>query len=81
MELRYFAWVRERIGKSAERYDGSAKTLTELLDELEARGEGYAAGLGDRNILRFALDQEISEMDASLDGIAEVAIFPPMTGG
>ena len=81
MELRYFAWVRERIGKQGETYLGKASTINELLDELEARGDGYASALSDRSILRFALDQEIADGDLSLAGIREVAIFPPMTGG
>ncbi len=81
IELRYFAWVRERIGKASEPYQGEADTLFALLDELEARGEGYAAALENRDLIRAALDQEIATDNASLAGIQEVAIFPPMTGG
>lgn len=81
MELRYFAWVRERIGKQGETYNGEAKTINELLDELEMRGDGYEAALNNRDILRIALDQNIAEGDQELSDIREVAIFPPMTGG
>lgn len=81
MELRYFAWVRERIGKSSEVYDGEARSISALLDELEARDEGYAAALSDRSLLRIALDQELMHEDAPLENVREVAIFPPMTGG
>ncbi len=81
MELRYFAWVRERIGKQSETYQGSALTIKELLDELETRGDGYQAALADRGILRVALDQNIAGGNQSIKGIREIAIFPPMTGG
>ncbi len=82
MQLRYFAWVRERIGKASEDYEGDAKSVSALLDELQARGEGYEAALHDREIIRVAIDQEIlTGEDAQLIGVKEVAIFPPMTGG
>ena len=35
----------------------------------------------DLTALRVALDQELSDFDASLEGVREVAFFPPMTGG
>lgn len=81
IDLRYFAWVRERIGRPSEVYEGDAPTVFALLDELQARGEGYEAALADRDIIRVAVDQEIIYDDAPLDGVREVAIFPPMTGG
>lgn len=81
MELRYFAWIRERIGLSREEYSGEARTLAELLDELEARGEGYEAALCEREAVHCAIDLELSGGDASIVGAREVAIFPPMTGG
>ncbi len=81
IELRYFAWVRERIGKASETYEGGAATVEELLNELAARGEGYAAALEDRDLIRIAIDQEINIENAPLANVKELAIFPPMTGG
>ncbi len=81
IELRYFAWVRERIGMASESYEGKAESVSELLDELEARGEGYEAALADRDIIRVAIDQEIVHGNEPLGKAREVAIFPPMTGG
>ena len=37
--------------------------------------------LADLAAVRVALDQELSEFDAPLSGVREVAFFPPMTGG
>lgn len=81
MEIRYFAWVRERVGVARETYEGSAQTISELVAELKIRGENYMSAFSDENILRFAIDQEISEISASINGVRELAIFPPMTGG
>ena len=81
MDVLYFAWVRERIGLPKERVDTQAATVAELVEELRAREERYAMAFSDVSALRVALDQELSEFDGSLDGVREVAFFPPMTGG
>lgn len=81
MQILYFAWVRERIGLPKETVETSAPTVMALVEELRAREERYALAFSDLSALRVALDQELAEFDASLDGIREVAFFPPMTGG
>ncbi|WP_300037810.1 molybdopterin converting factor subunit 1 [uncultured Roseobacter sp.] len=81
MEVLYFAWVRERIGLPRETVETSAETVEELVEELRAREERYAAAFADISALRVALDQELTDFDAPLAGVREVAFFPPMTGG
>ena len=81
MEILYFAWVRERIGVPRETVTTEAKTVNELVQELIAKEERYAAAFADISALRVALDQDLSDFDAPLDGVREVAFFPPMTGG
>ena len=81
IDVMYFAWVRERIGEPREQVETSAATVAELVDELRAREPRYAAAFEDPSALRVALDQELSDFDASLVGVREVAFFPPMTGG
>jgi molybdopterin synthase sulfur carrier subunit len=81
MDILYFAWVRERIGEPRETVDSQAATVAELVDELRGREERYAAAFADLSALRVALDQELSDFNAPLDGVREVAFFPPMTGG
>ncbi len=81
MNVVYFAWVRERIGLPREMVETDAATVNDLIAELTAREERYAAAFADISALRVALDQELSEFDASLAGVREVAFFPPMTGG
>ncbi|MBE1285721.1 MAG: molybdopterin converting factor subunit 1 [Rhodobacteraceae bacterium] len=81
MDILYFAWVRERIGVPRERVESGAATVNDLVAELRAREERYEAAFADLSALRVALDQELSDFDAPLEGVREVAFFPPMTGG
>ncbi|MEL6807221.1 MAG: molybdopterin converting factor subunit 1 [Pseudomonadota bacterium] len=81
MDVLYFAWVRERIGLPRETVRSDAATVMELVDELRAREDRYEAAFADVSALRVAVDQELAEFDAPLDGVREVAFFPPMTGG
>ncbi|HBS49403.1 MAG TPA: molybdopterin converting factor subunit 1 [Rhodobacteraceae bacterium] len=81
MDVLYFARVRERIGLPRERVETDAATVTDLVEELRAREECYAAAFADLSALRVAVDQELTDFDAPLAGAREVAFFPPMTGG
>ncbi len=81
LTLRYFASVREAIGKASEQRDTSATTLGGLRDELLALGEPYAAALARGRALRMALDQVMCDESTPLAEGGEVAFFPPVTGG
>lgn len=81
MDVLYFAWVRERVGLPKERVETGAATVRELVAELKAREPRYEAAFADEAALRVAVDQELTDFDASLTGAREVAFFPPMTGG
>lgn len=81
IQVMYFAWVRERIGVPKEQLETSAETVMGLVDELRAKDDRYAAAFEDISALKVALDQELSNFDAPLKGVREVAFFPPMTGG
>lgn len=77
MDVLYFAWVREGVGKGQERVDPPAEVLTvaDLIGWL-----GHAV-LHDKTKLRAAIDQQFVALDAPIAGAREVAIFPPVTGG
>jgi len=81
MQVLYFAWMRERIGLPKEEINTNAATVADLVDELKGREERYAAAFADMAAVRVAVDQELTDMGASLEGVREVAFFPPMTGG
>lgn len=82
MQIRYFAWLRERVGTDAEEIDpGAARTAAELVEALRARDERYALAFEDLNAVRVAIDHELRELDAPIAGAREIAFFPPVTGG
>ena len=79
--VRYFASIREALGQGSEQLETTAATLGELRQELMARGDAYASSLAPDKAVRMALNQTLSDAQAAvLDG-AEVAFFPPVTGG
>lgn len=81
IDVLYFAWVRERIGLPREQVETNATTVAELVEELRMREVRYALAFSDLSSLRVAVDQDLTDFDASLKGVREVAFFPPMTGG
>jgi molybdopterin synthase sulfur carrier subunit len=81
LELRYFAWLRERVGEASERVETEAATVAELVEELKAADSRYALAFADLRAVRVAVDQELADLGAPLAGVREVAFFPPMTGG
>ncbi|QEE36823.1 molybdopterin converting factor subunit 1 [Octadecabacter sp. SW4] len=81
IDVVYFAWVRERIGLPREQVATRAATVNDLIAELRAREERYELAFSDISALRVALDQTLTDFDAPLAGVREVAFFPPMTGG
>ncbi|MEM6942033.1 MAG: molybdopterin converting factor subunit 1 [Pseudomonadota bacterium] len=81
MKVLYFAWVRERIGLPGEDVETQAQTVSDLVAELAAREDRYALAFSDLTAVRVAVDQKLADFDAPLEGVREVAFFPPMTGG
>lgn len=83
MKLRYFAWVRERIGKAEEEVElpVGVASVRDLLSWLQGRDEGYALALRSPEVIRVAIDQEHAGHDEPVAGAREIALFPPMTGG
>jgi sulfur-carrier protein len=83
MKVKYFAWVRERIGKSEEMVEppASVRTIEELMAWLARRGETYAHAFEQPKVIRAAIDHAHVRPDATIAGAHEIAFFPPMTGG
>ena len=81
LTVRYFAWLRERVGEPSEEVETGAATVAELVDELRARDERHALAFADLKAVRVAVDEELADMAAPIGGAREVAFFPPMTGG
>ena len=83
MKVLYFAWVRERIGKTEEAIEPPAgvETVGELMVWLAGRGEEYAHAFEHPKSIRAAIDRAHVRPDATIAGAREIAFFPPMTGG
>ena len=83
LKLVYFAWVRERVGKTEEEVElpPEVTTVRDVLRWLKGRGEEYAYAFENEGVVRAAIDKTHVKLDAPLAGAREVAFFPPMTGG
>lgn len=83
LNILYFAWVRERIGRDAEviPHPGADCTVAELVDRLATTSDAHAAAFTDRERLRAALDQVFVPFDTPIGSGRELALFPPVTGG
>ena len=83
MKLRYFAWVRERIGKPEEDIElpATVATIGDLMTFLAQRGEEYAYAFENPRVIRVAVDRTHVRADRAIAGAREIAFFPPMTGG
>lgn len=81
IHLRYFASVREQIGLAEETIETQAPNLNGLRAELIARGPAYASALETGKAIRMAMNQKVCDGDMPLAQNAEVAFFPPVTGG
>lgn len=81
LTVRYFASIREALDLGSEAVHTSARTLGELRAELVARGGAYAQALASNRPVRMALNQTVGDENTPLCAGAEVAFFPPVTGG
>ena len=83
MKLLYFAWVRQKIGKSEERLDmpPSVTNVSNLVDYLRARGPNYEAAFANPALVRVAVNQQHTDFNTVVHPDDEIAFFPPVTGG
>ncbi len=79
--VRYFASLREALGGSETLDIEAGTTVGALRDSLLARGGPHAEVLARSRAVRCALNQMMSDETALLGEGAEVAFFPPVTGG
>ena len=81
VHIKYFASIREALACGGETLETSVSTVAALRDALIARGGAYAESLPGGRAVRVALNQTLSDEAAALEEGAEVAFFPPVTGG
>jgi molybdopterin synthase sulfur carrier subunit len=83
VKVLYFAWVRERIGKTEEEVEPPPEVTTvgELMGWLAGRGEEYAHAFVNPKVIRAAINRTHVKPEMTIAGAREIAFFPPMTGG
>ncbi len=81
IQVRYFASLREALGASESISLPAGSTLGQLRDLLIARGGAHAQALARGRALRCALNQVMADEATPVPAGAEVAFFPPVTGG
>jgi sulfur-carrier protein len=83
VKLRYFAWVRERVGTTEEEVEPppGVATVADLIAWLAKRGESYAHAFENPKVIRAAIDRAHVRPETAIAGAHEIAFFPPMTGG
>ena len=81
MNLLYFAWVRQKIGKSEEQMAPPVSDVAALIAHLKNLGPHYADAFADLSRIRVAVNQRHAGLDAKVGANDEIAFFPPVTGG
>ena len=81
MTLLYFAWVRQKIGKSEETMTPAVHDVTALVAYLKSLGANYTDAFADLSRIRVAVNQRHCGFDTAVAKDDEIAFFPPVTGG
>jgi len=81
LRVLYFARLRECFGVAEEQIAFEGARVAELIALLQARGGVWAEELAAGRAFRVAVNQDVVALDAAIPDGAEVAIFPPVTGG
>ena len=83
ISLKYFAALREAVGTGQEQLELSPEVTTvgQVRELLRARGGVWAEALAPERAVRMAYNQVMCGADTPILEGAEVAFFPPVTGG
>ncbi|MGH1480809.1 MAG: molybdopterin converting factor subunit 1 [Geminicoccales bacterium] len=83
MKIRYFAWLRGKVGRAEEEVSppDDVSTVGALMTWLAADRPGFAEALGKPGVIRTAVNQDYAEANHPVKQDDEVAFFPPVTGG
>ena len=81
IDVRYFASIREALGAGEKVAMPPGATVAGLRDALIARSPDHARVLARGRSVRVAVNQTLSDETVAIAEGAEVAFFPPVTGG
>ena len=81
--LKYFASLRETLGPgdTLDWQPAAEPTAAALRAWLRSQSDAHAQALAPGRAVRVAVDQALADEATSLRDGAEVAFFPPVTGG
>jgi molybdopterin synthase sulfur carrier subunit len=83
LTVRFFASLKEQLGKDVEEIDlpAGVATVAALRAHLVKRGGDWQAAFAEKKLVRAAVNQEMVQAAAAIKPGDEVAFFPPVTGG
>lgn len=83
INIKYFARLSESLNQKSETiaYSESNNTVEALIQHLIDRGEPWCSEFSSENKVLVAVNQELSDRQATLEPGDEIAFFPPVTGG
>ena len=81
VQVRFFASLREALGPHEQVQVPPGAKLGELRDQLIASTPRHAEALARTRTLRGAINQVMCDEATVVPDGAEVAFFPPVTGG
>jgi len=81
VQVRYFASLREALGPHETVELAAGSSLGGLRDQLIASSPRHADMLARSRALRGAINQVMGDDSSPVPEGAEVAFFPPVTGG
>lgn len=83
VKVRFFASLKEQLGQDSLEVNAafSPATVAGLRAHLCAEYPGFAKAIAEVGRLRAAVDQDMADDETPVGEQAEVAFFPPVTGG
>lgn len=83
MQIKYFSWIKEHIGKSEEEINlpHNVSTIEELMFYLENLNDKYKRAFEKKDLIKIAINKSYSSIDNKINNTDEIAFFPPVTGG
>jgi len=83
MQIKYFSWIKEHIGKSEEEINlpHNVSTIEELMFYLENLNDKYKRAFEKKDLIKIEINKSYSSIDDKINNTDEIAFFPPVTGG
>jgi len=83
LTVRFFASLKEQLGKDVEEIDlpAGVATVAALRSHLAQRGGAWEGALAEKKNVRAAVNQDMAKPAAAIRAGDEIAFFPPVTGG